>query len=348
MFERFIRFPRLVARFHLSVLIPNSLIPASLGFALALGPALSLMPASAAAQSNQGFLSKLFGGLAKPRPSRTRVYMVPRGYRGGNSGYRPYWSRRRGQGGDYTYVPFATYGGSGSGVAIRRAPRSRGYRTMCVRLCDGYYWPISFATSRGRFSRDRSKCESSCQAGTRLFIMPSSGDNIASMRDLAGHRYAKLENAFRYRKKLVNACTCRAEPWSSAARWRHRRYAALARQKDGGDIAEGTESAEKTAGNGAQAVPPGSMTQAPASALPAGRRTIEPAGLANVNWRLRRYPPTRPGVTLTSYRGPRPPAELPRGPAVAIVPLSGGSAAKTRARRSDGLTWNGRHDYDVR
>jgi len=42
----------------------------------------------------------------------------------------------------------------------RRPEQSTTYRTICVRLCDGYYWPISYATTPESFDRDRQKCES--------------------------------------------------------------------------------------------------------------------------------------------------------------------------------------------
>ena len=32
------------------------------------------------------------------------------------------------------------------------------YRTMCVRLCDGYYFPISFSTTSERFPEDAQNC----------------------------------------------------------------------------------------------------------------------------------------------------------------------------------------------
>ena len=28
------------------------------------------------------------------------------------------------------------------------------YRTMCVRLCDGYFWPVSFTATKREFARD--------------------------------------------------------------------------------------------------------------------------------------------------------------------------------------------------
>lgn len=52
----------------------------------------------------------------------------------------------------------------------RRPRQSYGntYRTVCVRLCDGYYWPMSYATSADNLGRDRQKCSSSCGSPARL------------------------------------------------------------------------------------------------------------------------------------------------------------------------------------
>lgn len=36
------------------------------------------------------------------------------------------------------------------------------YRTVCVRTCDGYFWPISFSTTEDYFDRDQAQCASSC------------------------------------------------------------------------------------------------------------------------------------------------------------------------------------------
>ena len=50
------------------------------------------------------------------------------------------------------------------------------YRTMCVRLCDGYYFPVSAATTKGRFQRDEQTCRSQCQAPTKLYYYPVNSD----------------------------------------------------------------------------------------------------------------------------------------------------------------------------
>ncbi len=36
------------------------------------------------------------------------------------------------------------------------------YRTVCVRMCDGYYYPISFGTTPDQFGRDASQCMRTC------------------------------------------------------------------------------------------------------------------------------------------------------------------------------------------
>ncbi len=96
-------------------------------------------------------------------------------------------------------------------------PKPVTYRTMCVRLCDGYYWPMSFATTKNRLKHDLRRCQSSCEAPVKLFYYPNPGGDIEQMRDLKGRRYVKLANAFRYRKELVQGCRCKPEPWSKEA-----------------------------------------------------------------------------------------------------------------------------------
>ncbi|MGF1650492.1 MAG: DUF2865 domain-containing protein [Hyphomicrobiaceae bacterium] len=98
------------------------------------------------------------------------------------------------------------------------------YRTLCVRLCDGYYFPISFAATRSNFSRDQKVCEARCPGQAVLFHVPSPAGDIADARDKSGKLYKELPTAFRYRKALVNACACRPPPWSVEERLRHAMY----------------------------------------------------------------------------------------------------------------------------
>ena len=100
------------------------------------------------------------------------------------------------------------------------------FTTMCVRMCDGYYFPISHRVPRGRFHRDADVCRTRCDQGdARLFYYSSSGEDMRSAVDLTGRAYARLPIAFLHRKKRVLGCGCRPEPWSVEAQVRHDGYA---------------------------------------------------------------------------------------------------------------------------
>ena len=74
-------------------------------------------------------------------------------------------------------------------------------RAFCVRSCDGHFFPVQ---SRAGLSAAES-CSAFCPASkTRLY----SGAAIDTAMASDGSRYADLDNAFVYRKQLVEGCTC--------------------------------------------------------------------------------------------------------------------------------------------
>src|SRR5262245_40952378 len=95
--------------------------------------------------------------------------------------------------------------------AQQAPPAVRGgtYRTMCVRLCDGFYFPISFSTTRDKFRTDQGKCERQCPSGSRLFVYRNPGQSFEDMVDLKGEPYAKLAAANRFKAVYLAECTCR-------------------------------------------------------------------------------------------------------------------------------------------
>jgi hypothetical protein len=101
---------------------------------------------------------------------------------------------------------------------------------MCVRLCDGFYFPLSNSVRRGRLYHDNRKCMQRCDGEARLFYYPTDGGSVETMVDLAGRSYQSLPNAFRYRKALVAGCTCKPAPWSPGEAARHQGYAMEAAQ----------------------------------------------------------------------------------------------------------------------
>ncbi|UCI10222.1 DUF2865 domain-containing protein [Mesorhizobium sp. B1-1-8] len=96
-------------------------------------------------------------------------------------------------------------------------PRLGGeFRTVCVRTCDGYFFPMSNAASVGDFERDQKNCESSCP-GTEMQVFYSRGmdDDSGSMTSsVTGRPYSELPTAYLYKNASVPrppACGCNAQ-----------------------------------------------------------------------------------------------------------------------------------------
>lgn len=85
-----------------------------------------------------------------------------------------------------------------------------GYRTLCVRTCDGYYFPISASTSESNFAQDEQACQARCP-GTEveLYSHRSWSENVGDAVSVSGTRYSELPSAFAYRSTYNPACTCR-------------------------------------------------------------------------------------------------------------------------------------------
>jgi hypothetical protein len=84
------------------------------------------------------------------------------------------------------------------------------YKTLCVRKCDGYYFPISPRSTRARFETDASLCQASCpNAEVELFLQPLGQEADAAVA-MDGTPYSSLPNAFRYRKAVDPGCSCKA------------------------------------------------------------------------------------------------------------------------------------------
>jgi hypothetical protein len=85
----------------------------------------------------------------------------------------------------------------------RRADRSSfGHGTVyCVRTCDGRYFPMQ----RHAGTSPAEMCHSFCPASKTMVF---SGGKIDSAVAANGTRYADLDNAFVYREKMVDNCTC--------------------------------------------------------------------------------------------------------------------------------------------
>jgi hypothetical protein len=107
----------------------------------------------------------------------------------------------------------------GSVAPADNGAQSGTFRTVCVRTCDGFYFPISFATVPSRFPDDEKTCKSLCPASdATLFSYRNPGEDMNSAVSLGGQPYSSSPNAFRYRTEFNPSCACKAtgQTWSDA------------------------------------------------------------------------------------------------------------------------------------
>jgi hypothetical protein len=90
-------------------------------------------------------------------------------------------------------------------------------RTLCVRKCDGYYFPINSAATRKRLIVDQQVCESMYPPGqASLYIQRYSGQTDGDMTSLAGEVYAKQPFALLYRSNYDHGCASSLRKEASA------------------------------------------------------------------------------------------------------------------------------------
>lgn len=134
-------------------------------------------------------------GAGQPgQPSASLPGQTPRGSLldqlfGGDGGY------------DYVDTPYDPW----STMATRR--------TVCVRTCDGYYWPISFSTVDQYIGQDAISCHEMCP-GTEvlLFSYRNPGEEPEDMISISGVPYTSMPYAFRYRTEFNKECSCQPRP----------------------------------------------------------------------------------------------------------------------------------------
>ena len=92
------------------------------------------------------------------------------------------------------------------------------YRTLCVRLCDGYYFPVSFSTLPNHFQRDADLCQNQCAAPAELYYHQNPGGAVEQMVSVGAQQpYTSLKSAWRYRKEFVSGCSCKQAEYQPQA-----------------------------------------------------------------------------------------------------------------------------------
>jgi hypothetical protein len=97
------------------------------------------------------------------------------------------------------------------------APPQNTIRTVCVRMSDAYYWPISYSTTRDYIPQDAATCQAECpDQKVDLYFYANPGQQPQQMVNPAGQSYASLPNAFAYRKQFDLTDSCRPPTTASA------------------------------------------------------------------------------------------------------------------------------------
>lgn len=109
-------------------------------------------------------------------------------------------------------------------AALSRAgcsERATTYRTICVRACDGYYFPLSITSSRQRFQQDAEKCLSQYPPGeATLFYHPFPGGDASQAVSLSGERYFDQPTAFTFQSTFIRSCAVQLHEGLAALRER--------------------------------------------------------------------------------------------------------------------------------
>lgn len=158
-------------------------------------------------------LERLSGGTAE-RAAQRRGLLIALGDNGCGPQYRS--AALAGQQGGFWDRLFGDNGG-GSVVSTPLGPMAGTFRTVCVRTCDGFYFPISYSTSPDRFRDDEQTCQRMCPAAeVLLYTYHNPGEEMTQAVSLNGRLYTELPTAFQYRKAMTPACSCRrpGESWA--------------------------------------------------------------------------------------------------------------------------------------
>ena len=91
------------------------------------------------------------------------------------------------------------------------------YRSVCVRLCDGFFYPISFSTYASNLAQEAERCQSSCAAPAELYVYRNPGQEIEQAISLNGSAYMDLPVALKFRKTYVNGCSCKQAEYNPTA-----------------------------------------------------------------------------------------------------------------------------------
>ena len=241
-------------------------------------------------------------GIAGGRGNRRRqAELMDALARNGCAGGRPMEQQARRDSGGGLFGWFGRGGSDEEEAAQPEGPVYRSidpngrYRSVCVRTCDGFFFPVSYQTYASHLSQDASVCQSSCAAPAELYVYRNPGQEIDQAISLNGTAYSDLPNAFKYRKEYVTGCSCKANEYNPTA-------------------IEGANQKAEAAPTGK----PGANGAAPASTTQAAAPGAPPPGQLDATGAM----PAQPQAVAPVEPAPAPAAEAVPAPAAEAAPAA--------------------------
>jgi hypothetical protein len=106
-----------------------------------------------------------------------------------------------------------------------------GSKAVCVRSCDGSFFPVSYSAGGSRLGELQDMCRALCpNTDVTLYTYSPSAD-IETAVSISGARYMDSPTALKYRKTLDNSCSCRrrGQSWAEALAGAEQRLGGLGR-----------------------------------------------------------------------------------------------------------------------
>ncbi len=165
-------------------------------FALFSGQSAQCGPVNNQIQQTRGNLDRIMGeiqrlqGNSADREGQRRAILTALGQNDCGPQYRRY--ANQGPGNFFENLFGVQTTPSGADV-----PLSGTYRTLCVRTCDGYYFPVSYSTVPSKFADDERLCQRMCPATEAvLYTHRNPGEDVTRAVSATGGLYTQLPNAF--------------------------------------------------------------------------------------------------------------------------------------------------------
>ncbi len=84
------------------------------------------------------------------------------------------------------------------------------YRSVCVRLCDGFFYPIHYSTYGSLLGQDQQSCQSNCAAPAELYVYRNPGQEIEQAVSLNGSAYMDLPSRCEFQEGICEGLLLQA------------------------------------------------------------------------------------------------------------------------------------------